>query len=100
MYNAEIYCGKTGNQREVGQAYRVAMQMVKPLLNCGRTLFTDNFYTSPQLAADLHESRTYLVGTVRSHRSGIPKDFVGKSYQDVGAEQFEPRSGKSVEFYF
>lgn len=73
--------------------------MVKDLLNCGRTVTTDNLYTSPALAVYLSEKRTYLLGTLRHNRKGIPKNFVSQSFQDdcnlaTGKPaKFEPRCG-------
>lgn len=92
LYNAEIYSGKIGDQAEVGQAYRVAMQMAAPIVNCGRTLYCDNFYTSPELVRDLAAVKTYCVGTVRSNKKSIPREIHGISYQDLGSSKssFEP----------
>lgn len=36
-------------------------------------LYMDNYYTSPQLFAELLERETYAAGTVRSTRAGLPK---------------------------
>jgi hypothetical protein len=38
------------------------------LLDTGRTLCTDNFYTSVTLAHELIKRKTHLVGTVRTNR--------------------------------
>lgn len=77
LFNAEIYSGKRGDQAEIGQAYRVAMQMAAPVVNCGRNLYCDNFYTSPELVRDLAALKTYCVGTVRQNKKGIPREIHG-----------------------
>jgi len=41
---------------------------MKPYLNKGYSLFTDNFYTSPQLSMYLHKRKTNTCGTVRKNR--------------------------------
>ena len=48
------------------------MHLIKDYLNQGRTLYVDNFYTSPTLAFDLFELKTYLTGTLDKTRSGVP----------------------------
>jgi hypothetical protein len=50
--------------------------MMEPLLNSGRTLFTDNFYTSVNLAHSHLEKQTHLVGTLRARRKCNPKTVV------------------------
>ena len=37
-------------------------------------LYTDNFYTSTELAEKLHKDQIYLIGTIRYNRGG-PKDL-------------------------
>ncbi|UYV72332.1 hypothetical protein LAZ67_9002674 [Cordylochernes scorpioides] len=43
------------------------------LLGKGYHLITDNFFTSINLAKDLLDSHTYLTGTIRTNRKGLPK---------------------------
>ncbi|KAJ8932977.1 hypothetical protein NQ318_011194 [Aromia moschata] len=47
---------------------RVVMKLTDPLLDAGRTLFVDNYYTSVRLAKLLLERSTHLVGTLRKKR--------------------------------
>ena len=42
----------------------------------GLHLFTDNYYTSPQLAQALYKKGINTCGTVRTNRKGFPKDLV------------------------
>ena len=50
----------------------------KVVLNSGRTVVTDNFYTSLELANILLDKQTHLLGTLRSNRRGNPKDVISK----------------------
>lgn len=43
-------------------------------LNKGYHLFTDNFYTSVELARFLYQKTTYLTGTIRRNRKLVPKE--------------------------
>lgn len=43
-------------------------------LNKGYHLFTDNFYTSVELARSLYQKSTYLTGTIRRNRKLVPKE--------------------------
>ncbi|XP_075232469.1 uncharacterized protein LOC142330886 [Lycorma delicatula] len=54
------------------------MELAEPYLNCGRTLFTDNFYSSVQLAEKLLDNGTHLVGTLRNNRKFNPAEVINK----------------------
>ena len=43
------------------------------LLGVGHQVYTDNWYTSPELAQELYARDTYLCGTVRKNRKGLPR---------------------------
>ncbi|KAJ8953501.1 hypothetical protein NQ318_023623 [Aromia moschata] len=45
---------------------------VKPYLNKGHSLFTDNFYSSPSLSMYLFDHKTNSCGTVRANRRHMP----------------------------
>lgn len=77
-YNFEVYVGKDNNivNRNLGLASRVVIEMTKPLHMKGHVVFTDNFYTSPELADFLYKRNTYLCGTMRNNRKGYPKELV------------------------
>ncbi|KAK9701407.1 Transposase IS4 [Popillia japonica] len=72
-----IYTGATTDLDEVykslGISGAVVYTLIKPYLEKGHNLFTDNWYTSPTLAEYLHEHKTNLCGTVRNNRKGMPK---------------------------
>ena len=53
---------------EQGQAYKVVMDLVSPLPMSGYHVYTDNYYTSPKLFADLKLVGFEADGTVRKDR--------------------------------
>lgn len=76
-YNMQIYAGKNIDQRRTTPT-GVVINLSQPVLNCGRTLVTDNWYTSVDLATQLLENQTHLIGTLRKNRVGVPKEVVEK----------------------
>lgn len=73
----KIYAGKSiDGVREVGLAQNVCMELAGPLLNEGRTLYIDNFYTSYSLAKLMLENNTHIVGTLRANKKDIPKEVM------------------------
>lgn len=42
----------------------------------GRTIVTDNFFTTSTLGQELWEKKTFLLGTVRKNRVDNPGSFV------------------------
>nr|CAH7732309.1 unnamed protein product [Callosobruchus chinensis] len=63
-YNLKVYCGRDA-QPGVPVASSVVMELSKNLLDSGRVLYIDNFYTSMHLAHELLKRGTHLVGTLR-----------------------------------
>lgn len=47
-------------------------------LNKGYHLFIDNFFTSIPLAEYLYNKMTFITGTIRKNRAGLPKELVNK----------------------
>ena len=45
------------------------------LLNKGHFIFMDNYFTSPELFAELNAMDTYACGTLRVNRKNVPKAF-------------------------
>jgi len=52
----------------LGKSGVIVKDLMKSHLNKGYSLFTDNFYTSPQLYMYLHKRKTNTCGTVRKNR--------------------------------
>ncbi|KAB0790392.1 hypothetical protein PPYR_15240, partial [Photinus pyralis] len=76
-WNIKLYCGK---EKDAGASVptNVVMKLSEKLLNTGRTIVTDNYYTSLELANKLLDNKTHLLGTLRANRRGNPKDVVTK----------------------
>ena len=54
----------------------------------GHELYTDNYYTSPELYVHLYEKGIMACGTVRTNRKGFPKELVKKGKQACGFYDF------------
>ncbi|KAJ8952232.1 hypothetical protein NQ314_007580 [Rhamnusium bicolor] len=50
------------------------MQLSEAYLNEGRTIVTDNFYAEIELAKELLDKNTHLIGILRKNRKGLPKE--------------------------
>ena len=76
--NFEVYVGKNDAviNRTFGLSSKVVIELTKFLEKKGHVIYTDNFYTSPQLADYLYSRDTYLCGTIRNNRKGYPKALV------------------------
>jgi len=58
------------------------MGICDEILEKSYAIFCDNFFTSVQLATDLLEHGTTLVGTTRPNRKKFPKEVVNKGAVD------------------
>ncbi|XP_029054531.2 piggyBac transposable element-derived protein 4-like [Osmia bicornis bicornis] len=73
-WSTKIYAGRDSSEiQRVGIAEKVCFELINKLLNEGRTLYIDNFYTSYELAVKLLNFKTHVVGTVRHNRKFMPK---------------------------
>ena len=74
----DFYTGKRKTSPR-GATFDVVDGLIAPYLDCGRTLYVDNYYTSPILFTYLKEHRTLACGTMRANRQkGPPKDMQPK----------------------
>ena len=66
--------GTDGVMRDdpLGVSGSVVKALLRPYLDSGHLLFTDNWYTSPSLALYLHDRATGLCGTVKPNRKNMP----------------------------
>ncbi|XP_025407161.1 piggyBac transposable element-derived protein 4-like [Sipha flava] len=71
-YNVQVYAGKSQIDGK-GLGCRVVLDLSQRYLNSGRTIITDNFYTSVPLAYELLKNNIHLVGTLRSNRVKLPE---------------------------
>ncbi|KAJ8926142.1 hypothetical protein NQ314_021517 [Rhamnusium bicolor] len=74
----KIYCGKESENDGVSIADKVVQALINYLLDSGRTLFTDNWY-SVGLARKLATRGIHLVGTLRSNRKCNSKNVITTS---------------------
>lgn len=74
-WNLSVYIGKDkSNDSNLSASESVVIKLVKDLLDEGRTLYTDNFYTSVPLARTLLSRNTHVVSTIRKNRKYIPDE--------------------------
>ena len=57
------------------------LDLAENYLKSGRTITTDNYYTSVALADILLQNQTHFVGTLRKNRAGNPKNVVNARLQ-------------------
>ncbi|KAJ8947327.1 hypothetical protein NQ314_008629 [Rhamnusium bicolor] len=75
-WKCEVYTGRNKkNRRPAGLGIResVVLSLAEGLLDEGRVLYTDNFYTSCPLARTVLSRNTHLVGTLKRNRKYLPK---------------------------
>jgi hypothetical protein len=77
-WNFRIYTGKQDPTAGLGHAQTIVLDLADGLLECHRTVVVDNFFTSISLAESLLQNDTYLIGTLRSNRTGSGHDVVQK----------------------
>ena len=76
VYRFQIYTGENLNDSvDVGLCSRVCLELMSGL-EPGFKLFTDNYYTSPQLYLGLYKLGFNCCGTVRTNRKDFPKDLI------------------------
>ena len=73
VYNWDLYSGKRQGPAQHGLTYDVVMNLIDPLVNRGHHLYTDNFYTAPDLYHDLTNLGVGACGTLRKNRVGTPE---------------------------
>ena len=73
-WNIEIYDGNIPSLSSFGHAESIVIALSEKLLDCGRTVYGDNFYSSVPLAEYLLQRKTYYCGTLRKNGKYCPKD--------------------------
>lgn len=99
LYDLKVYCGQERDDQENAATVptKVVMNLTKNLLGKGRTLCTDNYYTSVELAHKLLDEKTYLLGTLRSNRKNNPKNVMNKKLKKGECVAEESNTGIYVE---
>lgn len=79
-----IYSGKNADlqfsTKNYGYGGAIVLELARPYLNNYHHIYCDNFFTSPNLALNLLEQKTYLCGTLRKGRNNaaIPPTKMAK----------------------
>ena len=76
VYRLLVYTGKEEGTVETGLTNKVVLGLLSGMEDQGLHVYTDDFYTSPNLLCHLFELGIYGCGTVRVNRKGFPKDFL------------------------
>ncbi|KAJ8936008.1 hypothetical protein NQ314_012534 [Rhamnusium bicolor] len=70
-WNLSVYNGKSEKLGDLDIPGSTVINLTQDLLNEGRLIITDNYYTSIGLAKHLYQQNTNLIGTVRKNRKGL-----------------------------
>ena len=62
---------------------KVVRQLLQPLQCEGRNVTTDNHFTSLVLARNLKAKKATLVGTIRTNRIELPKEFAAPAGREL-----------------
>lgn len=94
-YNLSVYAGKNLEQVKTTPS-GVVLNLCEPLLDSGRTLVVDNWYTSLPLAETLLNRKTHLIGTIRKNRKGLPKELIQTKLKVGEVKAMQNQRGISV----
>jgi len=80
----EIYPGKQpeGPYNLLNNPHPLIMRLMEPILDSGRNLTIDNFFTSVPLAKDLLNRKITLVGTLRTNKREIPPEMLSNKRKE------------------
>lgn len=89
IFDAFPYVGRQADeQRQRCVGANVVLELMKPMYGSNRNVTIDNFFTTIQLAKELHSKELTLVGTLRKNKPEIPIDFQSNKNHDVGSSIF------------
>lgn len=88
--NMEIYAGRQpdGPYKLDNSASAVVKRISQPVLNSGRNITMDNYFTSIPLAKDLLAMKTTIVGTLRRNKREIPEIFTSVKDRPIRSSMF------------
>ena len=72
LLHFEVYEGKEDDPSDAGATVDTVLRMIAAYQHQERTLYTDNWFTSPTLLHALAQRGIRLCGAVRSNRKGMP----------------------------
>ncbi len=73
--NCIMYCDAVDLHPDCSRTTKIVIGLLAQcgLLDKGHKVFLDNYYNSPELAEELDYYNTYICGTLRTNRQGVPK---------------------------
>ncbi|XP_041822866.1 piggyBac transposable element-derived protein 3-like [Melanotaenia boesemani] len=87
--NVYPYVGKDPSRpKEERLSESVVMKLIEPFLDQGRTVTTDNFFTSISLSKKLLSRKTTIIGTVNKIRREIPPSAKVKNCSEFSTQVF------------
>lgn len=90
LYNLEIYAGlqPDGIYRMSNKPEDVVMRLVEPIINTGRNVTADNWFSSIPLIEKLREKKLSYVGTLKKNKREIPHEFLTTKEREVNSSMF------------
>ena len=83
-----IYEGKIGEKVEMQLGKKVVLELVEKYFNTGRSVTTDNYFTSKALAHELMQRNMSLLGTLNRNRMDVIPEFVDACGREVQSSIF------------
>ena len=87
IYQFDMYTGRKDSP-ELGLGENVVMELTKKLNKTGCSVFADNYFSSPTLAALLRDRGLNFIGVVRNNRKGLPSFQDDKKMERGDSEMF------------
>lgn len=84
----KLYTGKEGDNREINQGENVLMYFANCYANSGRTIISDNFFTSLNGAKRLAAMGLAFVGTIRANKRCLPKEVMKSTRRPILSSVF------------
>lgn len=81
----------------MGVSGKVVIKMIDDLSGQGRTIYLDNWYSSPALFSRLHKQKNNVIGTVRLNRKYLPT-VTKKSLKKIGKGEVATVSSDTMAF--
>nr|CAI5827935.1 unnamed protein product [Callosobruchus analis] len=98
-YNLEIYCGiqKDGAHVCSNRPFDLVKRLVKPLEKSNRSITTDNYFSSIQLADYLLTVGLTFLETLRKNKAEVPPSFITENRNLIpGNYLFGCQDGKTL----
>lgn len=100
--NMEVYVGQQpeGPFQQRNDPASITERMVQPIVNSGRNVTLDNWFTTFDLVDNLEQNyRLTVVGTVRKNKNELPVEFVQTKSRPVFSSMFGYQHNKTIVSY-